>query len=148
MTIEMTKKLVDSFYVAKRVMEQLPKLPDEINSSYMRILDVIGYLTQKSELVRVSDISKELGIPRPGITRSLKTMEEKGLIEKKTSDKDKRVIYVKNTDIGEALHQKYMNQYLDELRGSLKHISDEEVAQWIEITYKVYETMVKKEMSE
>ena len=41
MTIEQIKKMMDACYLAKRVREMLPKLPQGVASSYIQYLDVI-----------------------------------------------------------------------------------------------------------
>lgn len=38
--------------------------------------------------MKVSDISDALNLPRPGVTRTVKAMEEKGYLKKISSDED------------------------------------------------------------
>ena len=44
--------------------------------------------------MKVSDISDALNLPRPGVTRTVKAMEEKGYLKKISSDEDGRVTYI------------------------------------------------------
>lgn len=55
---------------------------------------------QKGEGVRVSELGRHLGISRPGISHLLTSLEDKGLIERVTSHKDRRAVYVHLSECG------------------------------------------------
>ena len=78
MDSEKIKRMLDACYMAKRTRELLPKLPDGVSPAYIQYLDVIHTLQKTKEYVKVSDISDALNLPRPGVTRTVKAMEEKG----------------------------------------------------------------------
>ena len=78
MTITTIKALLDACYQAKRVRELLPALPKGVTSSYIQYLDTIETLERRGLRVKISDISETLNIPRPGVTRTVKEMEDKG----------------------------------------------------------------------
>lgn len=59
--------------------EMLPPLPQGVMPSYIQYLDVIQSLEKRDVHVKVSDISDELNIPRPGVTRTVKEMEKKAI---------------------------------------------------------------------
>ena len=71
MTIELMKKMMDACYQAKRIREMLPPLPQGVTSSYIRYLDIIQRLERKGSQGKVSDLSDTLGIPRPGVPRTV-----------------------------------------------------------------------------
>ena len=77
MDSEKIKRMLDACYMAKRIRELLPKLPDGVSPAYIQYLDVIHTLQKTKEYVKVSDISDALNLPRPGVTRTVKAMEEK-----------------------------------------------------------------------
>ena len=83
MTVENIKALLDACYQAKRVRELLPVLPKGVTSSYIHYLDTIEHLEQRGVRVKVSDISDTLDIPRPGVTRTVKEMEDQAATSKK-----------------------------------------------------------------
>ena len=60
------KKVMDACYLAKRVRDLLPKLPNGVTSTHIHYLDTIRKLELKTTNIKVSDISDELGLPRPG----------------------------------------------------------------------------------
>ena len=77
MTTENMKALLDACYQAKRVRELLPTLPKGVSPSYIHYLDTIEELERRGVRVKVSDISDALNLPRPGVTRTVKEMEDK-----------------------------------------------------------------------
>lgn len=84
MTTEKIKRMLDACYQAKRIRELLPALPNGVAPSYIHYLDVILALEKKEVQVKISDISDKLNLPRPGVTRTVKEMEEKGYIKKQS----------------------------------------------------------------
>ena len=93
MTTENMKALLDACYQAKRVRELLPALPKGVSPSYIHYLDTIEELERRGVRVKVSDISDALNLPRPGVTRTVKEMEDKGYLKKIASEQDGRVTF-------------------------------------------------------
>lgn len=90
--------------------------------------------------VKVSDISDALNLPRPGVTRTVKEMEQKGYLTKKPSEEDARILYLFITDEGKKLSAKYNEQVFNALLPDLETISGEDAEctiRTIEIFYQV-----------
>lgn len=68
--------------------------------SFIQYLDAIQTLEQQGVQVKVSDLSDALSLPRPGVTRTVKDMEARGLLTKHTSPEDGRVTYLTITEPG------------------------------------------------
>lgn len=100
MTVEKIKALLDACYQAKRARELLPTLPKGVTSSYIQYLDAIERLECEGVRVKVSDISDALHLPRPGVTRTVGEMEDKGYLQKSASAEDGRVTYLTITEQG------------------------------------------------
>lgn len=140
MTPDKIKRMMDACYQAKRIRELLPPLPSGVTPAYLRYMDTIKKLKQTQEAVKISDVSDYLKLPRPGVTRTINEMVEKGYLKKSISEEDKRVIYISITEVGQILSQKYDTDYYSRLCPYLEHISDEEadcMTQTIEKLYKV-----------
>ena len=90
--------MMDACYQAKRVRDLLPALPDGVLPSFIQYLDAIQTLEQQGIQVKVSDLSDALSLPRPGVTRTVKDMEARGLLTKHTSPEDGRVTYLTITE--------------------------------------------------
>lgn len=97
MTIEKIKSMLDACYLAKRARDMLPPLPQGVAPSYIHYLDIIEMLESRGVRVKVSDISDALDLPRPGVTRTVKEMEQKGYLQKTASEEDGRVTYISAT---------------------------------------------------
>lgn len=74
MTTDKIKRMLDACYLAKRIRELLPELPDGVTPAYIQYMDVIHTLQSGDSdvKVKVSYISDMLKLPRPGVTRTVK----------------------------------------------------------------------------
>ena len=144
MTNEKIKRMLDACYLAKRIREMLPPLPEGVMPSYIKYLEVVQTLEKNSSHVRVSDISDALDLPRPGVTRTVKEMEQKGYLCKLASSDDRRVTYISITEEGRELSRKYDENYFSELSAYLDDISEEEADCMIRTIGKFYEIMCER----
>lgn len=140
---ETIKALLDACYLAKRIRDLLPPLPKGVTPAYITYLDVIRTLQQQGRQVKISDISDALNLPRPGVTRTVKEMEAKGYLEKKTSPDDGRITYISATEAGKKLSRIYNEQYFDRLAPRLRDISEEEAYRAIQTIQKFYAVMAE-----
>lgn len=143
MTIELIKRMMDTCYLAKRVRDMLPPLPDGVMPSYIQYLDAIQKLEAKGLRVKVSDLSDALGLPRPGVTRTVKEMEAKGYLTKSASPDDGRVTYITATEAGRQLWDKYDTQYFSELLPALQDIPEEDAACMIRTIETLYQVLAE-----
>lgn len=144
MTIQNIKDLLDACYQGKRVRELLPPLPRGVRPSYVQYLDVIETLESHGVRVKVSDISDTLHLPRPGVTRTVKEMKDKGYLRKIASEEDGRVTYLAITDSGKRLSQIHNAQFFAQLAPLLADISDEDAACTVRTIQKLYDVMSER----
>ena len=144
MTIELIKRLLDACYEAKRIRDMLPPLPDGVTPSYIHFLDVIEQIEKNGTSVKVSDISDALNLPRPGVTRTVKEMEQKGYLAKKASGEDARITYLSITDEGKKLSAKYNEQVFNALLPDLETISGEDAECTIRTIERFYQVMCER----
>lgn len=72
MNADKIKRMLDACYLAKRIRELLPELPEGVTPAYIQYMDVIHIIKEQQEHVKISDISDYLKLPRPGVTRTVK----------------------------------------------------------------------------
>lgn len=144
MTSEIIKRMFDACYQAKRTRDMLPPLPEGVRASFIYYLDVIQSLEKQGVKVKVSDISDVMELPRPGVTRTVKEMEEKGYLKKIASEKDGRVTYITVTSKGMELSQKYDEQYFNGLIPYMEEISEEDAECMIQTIEKFYQIMCER----
>ena len=151
MNIALIKRMMDACYQAKRARELLPELPKGVSSSYIHYLDTIEGLERQGVRVKVSDISDALSdvlnIPRPGVTRTIKEMEKKGLVQKISSPDDGRVTYLTVTESGKRLSGTFNGQVFAQLAPLLEDVPDEDVACTIRTVQKLYTAMSERRIS-
>ena len=147
MTISMIKALLDACYQAKRARELLPALPKGVTSSYIQYLDTIETLERQGVRVKVSDIIDALHLPRPGVTRTVKEMEDKGYLKKSSSEEDGRVTYLTITEQGRKLSQTFNEQFFAQLAPMLGDIPDEDAACTIRTIQALYDVMAERRVT-
>ena len=147
MTNEKVKRMLDACYQAKRIREMLPPLPQGIMPSYIQYMDLIQSMERQGIPVKISDISEQMNLPRPGVTRTVKEMEEKGLLHKIASENDGRVTYITVTEDGKKLSKKYDEEYFTSLSSALDCISDEDADCTIRTIEKLYEIMQERRIN-
>lgn len=141
MTTDKIKRMMDACYLAKRIRDMLPELPEGVAPSYISYIDTIHKLENRGGKVKISDISDTLNLPRPGVTRTVKEMEAKGYLKKIPSSEDGRITYISVTEAGEKLSEKYDKNYFGELVKYLDDISEEEADGMINTIEKLYQVM-------
>lgn len=144
MNSQKTKDMLDSFYMAKRILDLLPELPEGVLPSYIRYLERVIELQETHEKVKVSDLSSALNLPRPGVTRTVNSMVEKGYLNKMSSKEDGRVTYIEISDKGMTLFEKFNRDFFKDLSLNLSHISIEEADIMIETIEKFYQVMCER----
>ena len=147
MTVELIKRMMDACYLAKRARDMLPPLPEGVMPSYIQYLDALQKLEAQGVLVRVSDLSEALGLPRPGVTRTVKEMEAKGYLHKQVSAEDGRVTYLSLTEAGKQLSRKYDADYFQELAPWMDRISEEDAECMIATIETFYQIMTERRTS-
>lgn len=144
MEVKTIKAMMDACYQAKRIRDLLPQLPKGITPSHIVYLDIIESMEQKGIQVKVSDISDALNIPRPGVTRTVKNMVDKGYLYKYASKHDGRITYLRATENGKRLSQRYNEQYFNSLAPFLQDISEEDAACTIRTIQQLYQVMSER----
>ena len=141
MTKDKIKEVMDACYQAKWIRDMLPALPGGVTSSHIHYLDTLSKLEKTEGKVKVSDISENLGLPRPSVTKTVKDMEKLGFVEKETTETDGRFVYIKTTRTGRDLVDKYVDEYFGNLSEDLGGITDEDADKMIEVVEKFYIVM-------
>lgn len=136
-----TKALLDSFYMARRILDLLPELPEGVLPSYIRYLEAIIKLKENQNNVKISELSSALNLPRPGVTRTVNSMVDKGYLKKDMSLDDGRVVYISLTQSGYDLFEKFNKIYFEDLSKDLNKISLEDADITVETITKFYQVM-------
>lgn len=141
MTTQNLKKLLDVCYVAKRVVETLPELPEGMKPRHIHVLDAVYELQRDKGICRVSDVSARLNITTPSVTKLIQELEQRKLLEKDMDAGDKRVVLLKLTDDGMACVKRYVVDFHREWAEAMDSFPDDQVEETICMIERLYETM-------
>src|SRR5690554_6678255 len=101
-------EILDSIYLAKDTAKIYPTFPKNLKPSHIYVLYALYYLGREA---RVSDIANEMLITLPNITKLVNELETMSLVKKIPDQTDKRVTFVKMTEEGYNLLEKYYLKY-------------------------------------
>ena len=147
MTVKLIKQMIDACRLGKRACDMMPPLPKDVLPSYIHVLDTVHTLEAAGGPVRMSDISDALHLPRPGVTRTIGEMEDKGYLQKSASAEDGRVTYLTITEQGRKLSQTFNEQFFAQLAPLLGDISDEDAACTIRTIQALYDVMAERRIT-
>ena len=89
-------------------------------------------------------ISNRMGMEATSLTRTLKTLEEKGLIIRKKNPEDGRGVLIYLTDLGKQMREQSRNTVL-KFNEVIKHnISEEKLNHFIEVSEIINELITEK----
>lgn len=132
------KRMMDAMYLAKRIWELRPELPDGISSTEMHVLDAVVELSAVKKAVYVSDIAAALKLPRPRVTRAVKVITQRGYFEKETDDKDRRYVAVRLSEAGRRFYEEHDRDYFAGLKAKLSGMDASDAETMIACVEKVY----------
>ncbi|MCI5649444.1 MAG: MarR family winged helix-turn-helix transcriptional regulator [Fusicatenibacter sp.] len=141
MTEEKLRRLLDACFAAKRIVETLPELPDGMKPRHIHVLEAIWEQQNHQGFGRVSDISAQLEITMPSITKLVQELEGMGMLKKETDPKDRRVSFLYLTEAGRDCVERYVTQFHREWAEALPDISDQQAEEVIQRIARLGETM-------
>jgi len=138
-----TEKTIDS--VIKATWQAIARMYNEEASKYGATM-ALGYALLNIDKAGTAStaLAPRLGMEATSLTRTLKTMEEKGLIEKRKNPKDGRGVNIYLTDFGlekRKLSKKTVLQFNETLT---ENFTEEEIAKYIEMSEKIQELVNSK----
>jgi DNA-binding MarR family transcriptional regulator len=88
--------------------------------------------------MKVSEISKQMGVTSPTITQLLKSLEAHGLVERNIDAIDRRAVGVKLTDKGVLTAQQAEDAFFSFIKGLVEYLGEEQSDQLAELLSKVF----------
>lgn len=124
-------------------------LMDDLNHSEFAILKAIAYeeihpcsSTEKCNTdnrISTSDLAKKIRVSPPSISRSLKAMEEKGLITRQINPNDRRNTYILLTEFGKNKLFSAEQVMIDFTNSVLSQMDPDHLEQLIQYLHDFYE---------
>ncbi|WP_313466739.1 MarR family transcriptional regulator [Carnobacterium sp.] len=141
MDSQLSEEYIDACMCAKQTIQFLPDPPHEVQKRHIYIIKILYNLSMKLEEVRVSDIAEAIGVTLPSITKNITTLEKQGYIKKEANLEDKRVVNIRLTKKGLALHQKMVHDFHRKNSQILKDVPDEDIRLTIKTIYRIHNLM-------
>ena len=141
MTQEKLKQFLDACFDAKRLVETLPDLPDGMKPRQVHVLDAIHQIQQEQGFCRVSDVSSRMNTTMPSITKLIQELEERGLLEKRPDEKDKRVTNIELTEAGLEFVDLRVTHFHRDWAERLPDVDDAAVDDFVHALARMQETM-------
>lgn len=138
---QLSEEYIDACLSAKHTMRFLPEPPPEVQKRHIHIIKTVYNLSEELNVVRVSDIAETIGVTLPSITKNIATLEDLGYIKKESNLEDKRVVNIKLTEKGLALHQKVVYDFHQKNSQILKNIPEEDIRLTIKTIYRIHDLM-------
>ena len=92
---------------------------------------VMGVLSKEGTL-KITDLSAKLSLPNSTVSGLVDRLEELGLVERKRSEDDRRVVYVNVTEKYANIHESFRQYAEEKLSGAFNQASPEEHAKVID----------------
>ena len=121
-------EIIQSFQRARAACELLPALPPNIKPAHIRMLDALHRVRNSDGEASVSDINAAFGGRLPNTTAYLTEMTQLGLVTKSHSAKDRRVVLIHPTALGEQYISHYVITLNTELSSGLKHVDEHDIS--------------------
>lgn len=132
------KRFFDACRKAKRIADNMPKLPEGLTTMSMHVVDAIDILSKKG-LVKISDLSTYLGVSRPAMTKIVNHLHELGILTKTNGQIDKRTVHVELTDLGKEYLDIYVRDYVRSMSKSLESIDEADFMATIDTVDRTYD---------
>lgn len=138
------KHLLDACFLARRIVETLPELPENMKPRHIHVLDAISEISGQQGMCRVSDVSTRLGITMPSVTRLIQELERMELLEKYPDEEDKRSSLLCLTDAGRECVRRHVVEFHSEWAKELEDVTDEQAEEVVGIMEELWRTMPQR----
>lgn len=118
--------------------------PGEKHTLFM----ILKLTRDRPEGIRVSDISKALQVAPPTVTQKIRTLEEKGMITRTHSEKDRRTVLITLSRKGKKHLDEVHDAFLERCTSLIEHLGEEESRQFLDTlnrSYQFFQGSEKKE---
>ncbi|WP_448607381.1 MarR family winged helix-turn-helix transcriptional regulator [Paenimyroides ceti] len=142
----MKDKTID--YILKSTWQAVSRMYNEEASKYGATM-ALGYALlsiDKQKGTPSTALGPNMGMEPTSLTRTLRSMEEKGLIERKKNPKDGRGVNIYLTKLGKEKRELSKETVLKFNNSVLQHITEEQLKNFIEVSDIIQELISEKKI--
>ncbi|NMP23299.1 MarR family winged helix-turn-helix transcriptional regulator [Sulfobacillus harzensis] len=100
----------------------------ELTIAQVQCLRILSHQPEQA-----GDLAKKLSMSSTSLTRILERLETRGLVERTVDTHDRRRIWVRLTETGQARVSSMTSWYNTPLFAAIRHLSDEERTRFVEV---------------
>jgi DNA-binding MarR family transcriptional regulator len=100
-------------------------IDDKVDFSILELKGLSAFIDREKEYT-MSELSNNAHLPLPNMTSIINRLLEKGIVERRRDENDRRVVRVQLTDSGKEMLLKYMKKRGQELDNSLGKLSEDD----------------------
>lgn len=130
------------FLAAMHQFHKLPLgelFPDMTKMEAMTLLKIECHNRQKGEnTLTITELAEKMDVKAPAISRTLKTLEDKRLVERKVNQADRRNTHVKLTEFGKKTLAEYENIMDDFARAIVRRMNRENLERLVVYLNELY----------
>lgn len=97
------------------------------------ILQYLVNHASKDAGVSITELSEHIEVSKPAVSQFVNALEEKGLVERVTTKKDRRVVYVAYTEAGYELVKNMRHVMNARVEAILDKMGDEDAAEFLRL---------------
>ncbi len=142
----MKDKTID--YILKSTWQAVSRMYNEEASKYGATM-ALGYALlsiDKEKGTPSTALGPNMGMEPTSLTRTLRSMEEKGLIERRKNPKDGRGVNIYLTKLGKEKRKLSKETVLKFNNSVLQHITEEQLKNFIEVSDTIQELISEKKI--
>ncbi|MDN3707533.1 MarR family transcriptional regulator [Myroides ceti] len=142
----MKDKTID--YILKSTWQAVSRMYNEEASKYGATM-ALGYALlsiDKQKGTPSTALGPNMGMEPTSLTRTLRSMEEKGLIERRKNPKDGRGVNIYLTKLGKEKRELSKETVLKFNNSVLQHITEEQLKNFIEVSDIIQELISEKKI--
>ncbi|HXZ03386.1 MAG TPA: MarR family winged helix-turn-helix transcriptional regulator [Ktedonobacteraceae bacterium] len=95
------------------------------STTQFMVLGLVERAQMIGEPCTITSIAGQLGIDPATVVRTVDSLENRGLVERRRSREDRRQVFVEFTDVGRAARQEAHQQFIDRIHTILLAMSEE-----------------------
>ena len=114
------------------------KSAGEIPRSEIMMLKMIDIDTSKTKGVTISILSERLEISKSAVSQMVNVLEDKGYVERISTKSDRRIVYVRLTEVGEKGLKKSLQSLLKSLNQVFEKMGEKDTEILLGLLNKLY----------
>lgn len=110
----------------------------EMPHSEIKMLKMINLNRSETEGITISNLSECLEISKPAVSQMINVLEDKGYVERVTTKNDRRMVYVRLTELGEQRLAQELQSFLNRLTQIFAKMGEEDTEELLRLINKLY----------